>query len=390
MFARRSFGVLVLVAALGLVLAGTIIGLATLWPEQRTFESPFSSVPDSVPARVAGLETAECAIAGLTRCQEVTIELRGGPDEGTTQIFSIGQTVDDPELGVGDRILVSPRPQASLGPGFEGRYAFVDFDRSRTLIVLAVVFAALVLLLSRWQGLRSLVGVVGSLLVIVYFVVPAILDGSSPVGVALVGALAVMFLTIPLTHGIGPKTLAACLGTASSLVLTLLVADVATAAARLTGLASEEGAYLRVAATEVSLSGLLVAGMVIAALGVLDDLTVSQSSTVFALRAANPTLAGRELFSRGLVVGRDHVAATVNTLVLAYAGASLPILLIFSLGGWSFRGAVTSEVVAAELVATMVGSIGLIAAMPFTTGIAAFLASRVEPADLEHAGGHVH
>lgn len=390
MLARRSFGVLVLVATLGLVLAGTIIGLVTLWPEQRTFESPFSSVPDSVSAEVTGLTTIQCAIAGLTRCQEVMIELRGGPDEGTTQTFSIGQTADDPELSLGDRILVSPRPEGSLAPGFEGGYAFVDFDRSRTLIVLLVVFAGLVLLLSRWQGLRSLVGVLGSLLVIVYFVVPAILDGGSPVGVALVGALAVMFLTIPLTHGIGPKSLAACLGTAISLVLTLLIADVATTSARLTGLASEEGAYLRVAATDVSLSGLLVAGMVIAALGVLDDLTVSQSSTVLALRAANPLLGGRELFTRGLAVGRDHLAATVNTLVLAYAGAALPILLIFSLGGWSFRGAVTSEVVAAEVVATLVGSIGLIAAVPITTGLAAFLASRLEPAELAGAGAHAH
>ncbi|HUG65170.1 MAG TPA: hypothetical protein VMK83_08135 [Gaiellaceae bacterium] len=124
MSVRRSFGVLVLVAALGLVLAGTVIGLVTLWPEQRTFESPLSGVPDSISAEVVGLTTVRCAIPGLTRCQEVTIELRGGPDEGTTQIFSIGQTADDPELALGDRILVSPRPEGA-GPGFEGRYAFV-------------------------------------------------------------------------------------------------------------------------------------------------------------------------------------------------------------------------------------------------------------------------
>jgi uncharacterized membrane protein len=386
--ASRSFGVLVLLLVLGLVLAGTVIGLVTLWPEQRTFESPFSSVPDSVPATVVGLETVECEIAGLERCQDVLIELRGGPDDGETQVFSFGQTADDPELGLGDRILVSPRPEgASVAPGFEGRYAFVDFDRARPLLVLLAVFAALVLLLSRWQGLRSLVGVLGSLLVVVYFVVPAILDGDSPAGVALVGALVVMFLTIPLIHGFGPKTLAACLGTTGALVVTLLVAETATSAARLTGLSSEEGAYLRVVAADVSLSSLLVAGMVIAALGVLDDLTVSQSSTVFALKAANPLLTTRELFSRGLVVGRDHVAATVNTLVLAYAGASLPILLVFSLGGWSFRGAVTSEVVAAEVVATLVGSIGLVTAVPVTTALAAFLASRLELAepDVVHA-----
>jgi uncharacterized membrane protein len=335
------------------------------------------------------LEPTECVIPGRVDCRRVTVELRGGADEGRRETFSSGETAGDADLGLGDRILVYQRPGAAAAEGGAG-YVFLDFDRTRPLLLLAGIFAALVLVLGRWQGLRSLAGLVGSLAVVVYFVVPAILEGSSPAGVSLVGALAVMFLTLPLAHGIGPKTVAASLGTATSLTLTLGLATVATESAHLSGLASDEAAFLRAASTEVSLSGLLVAGMVIGALGVLDDLTVSQASTVMALRSANTTLGARELFRRALSVGRDHIAATVNTLVLAYAGAALPILLIFSLGGWSFGDAVTSEVVAEQVVATIVGSIGLIAAVPITTGLAAFLATRLEPAALGTEHGHTH
>ena len=153
----------------------------------------------------------------------------------------------------------------------------------------------------------------------------------------------------------------------------------------LTGLSSEEAAFLQVNDAGVSLSGLLLAGIVIGALGVLDDVTISQSSTVMALRAANPQLRFRELYGRALAVGRDHVSATVNTLVLAYVGASLPVLLIFSSGSLGVLDAVNVELIAKEVVAMLVGSIGLIAAVPITTALAALLSSRLPPAELERA-----
>lgn len=167
---------------------------------------------------------------------------------------------------------------------------------------------------------------------------------------AIVGSLAVMLLTISLAHGLGPKSLAAMLGTTVSLVLVAILALAFTEITDLTGLASEESALLQINEVDVSFEGLLLAGMVIAALGVLDDVTVSQASTVLALRRANPGLDFGELYRRAIDVGRDHVSATVNTLVLAYVGASLPVLLLFGSGELGFLDAVNVELVAQEVV----------------------------------------
>jgi uncharacterized membrane protein len=183
--------------------------------------------------------------------------------------------------------------------------------------------------------------------------------------------------------------LAATLGTTAALLLTLGLGSLFIGLAHLTGLASDEAIYLRASVGDISITGLLLAGMVIGALGVLDDLTVTQASTVLALKRANPALGFGRLFRGAIAVGHDHIAATVNTLVLAYAGAALPILLIFSLGSTTFGDAVNSEAVAAEIVATLVGSIGLIAAVPLTTALAALLAARLTPGSIP-ADEHVH
>ena len=189
--------------------------------------------------------------------------------------------------------------------------------------------------------------------------------------------------------------LAAMAGTSLSLILTGLLAALFVAAAGLTGLADEEASFLQVVLGEraVSPRGLLLAGMLVGALGVLDDITVSQSSLVFELRRANPSLTGWELFAAGVRVGRDHIAATVNTLVLAYAGAALPLLLLFSQLEEPLLWILNREIVAQEVVQTLVGSLGLIAAVPLTTGFAAWLAVRTPVTALEpspHHHGHVH
>jgi uncharacterized membrane protein len=199
-----------------------------------------------------------------------------------------------------------------------------------------------------------------------------------------------MLLTIPLVHGGGPKSVAACLGTAAALLLTLALADVSTRLAHLSGATSEEALYLN-AAGAVSLRGLLLAGMVIGSLGVLGDTTVTQASVVIALRRANPSLRFRELIAHADAVGRDHIAATVNTLVLAYTGAAIPVLLVFSLSGTSTATAANSEAVAGALVAMLVGSIGLMLAVPLTTALAAWLALDASPAELpDDEPAHIH
>ncbi len=198
-----------------------------------------------------------------------------------------------------------------------------------------------------------------------------------------------MLLTIPLVHGGGAKSLAACLGTATALLLTLGLADLFTQLAHLSGLTSDEATYLQ-STTGLSVRGLLLAGMVIGSLGVLGDTTVTQASLVIALRRANPELGFTSLVAHAMSVGHDHIAATINTLVLAYAGASLPILIVFSVGGTSFGSAVNGESVAEPIVAMLVGSIGLIAAVPLTTALAALLVLRVPERSLGSAHVHAH
>jgi uncharacterized membrane protein len=360
-----------LTAVAVMLAVGTVAGLAILWPGDEELHTGLAA--ETRKAEVVEVVETTCPGLGSQRCQLVTAELENG-ERVQLQLSAIRSL--EPDLDPGDDIRVTEAPEPPAGQeGVAGpAWAFYDFQRGRPMLLLAIAFAAIVLLFGRLRGGLSLVGLAASLALVLVFVVPAILDGKPPLAVAIVGSLAVALTTIPLAHGRGPKTLAALLGTAASLLLTALLALIFTEAAHLTGFANQEAALLDLAGADISLEGLVLAGMVIGALGVLDDVTVSQASTVMALRSANPTLRFRQLFAAAQRVGRDHVSATVNTLVLAYVGAALPILLIFSSSDLGFGEALTSELVATQVVATLVGSIGLIAAVPLTTALAALLA----------------
>jgi uncharacterized membrane protein len=359
-----------------------LLGMALLWPRGEVVR------PGPVTAgAVQGAEIVRVSATGCERyagqgCRLVQLVITDGPDAGARSFLAMPGGPFSPALEPGDRVRVTrnvadaplePSPTSNVQP-----LAFVDFERGRALLALAIVFAAFVVLLGRWQGVRSLVGLGIALVVVVVFLLPALLDGRPPLATALVGGLAIMLATMALTHGVGLKSGAAMLGTAAALVLTALLALFTVELASITGFSSEEANLLLAQpGADLSISGLVVAGIVIAALGVLDDVTISQASTVLALRRANADLGARRLFGEAMTVGRDHLGATVNTLVLAYVGASLPVLLIFASQGTSFNDAVNREVVATEIVATLVGSIGLVAAVPLTTAIAALLATRV-------------
>jgi uncharacterized membrane protein len=378
--------------AVAVILAvATAAGLAILWPGGSDARIQGGLAVETQSGEVVEVRETLCPGLGNQSCQLAVVELASGPEAGDRVELQLSAIEGlDPDLDPGDRIRVTEAPEPP--PGQEGvagpAYSFYDFERATPMLVLAIAFVAIVLLFARWRGALSLAGLGISLVLVLVFVVPAILDGEAPLAVAVVGALAIAFVTIPLAHGTGPKSLAALLGTAASLLLTALLALIFTNATHLTGMSSEEGTYLQLAGADLSLEGLLLAGMVVGALGVLDDVTVSQASTVLALRSANPSLRFRELFGTALRVGRDHVSATVNTLVLAYVGASLPLLLIFSSTDLSVGDALSTELVAKEVVATLVGSIGLIAAVPLTTALAAALALGEAPdalADDVHA-----
>jgi uncharacterized membrane protein len=367
----------------------TLAGLILLWPGEVESQVAQGIAVDSEKAKVEKVEESVCAGFAGQQCQLATARIETGPESGKRVQIQLGGAGGlDPDVDPGDEIRVAKAPEPP--PGSEAvagtGYTLYDFERRGPMLILAGLFVLVVLAFARWRGALSLAGLGVSLALVLVFVVPAILDGSSPLLVAMVGALAVALITIPLAHGWGPKSLAALLGSAASLVLIALLAVLFTDLTHLTGLSSEEAVFLQIGNADVSLSGLLLAGMVIGALGVLDDVTISQASTVLALRRANPALRFRRLFGLALDVGRDHVSATVNTLVLAYVGAALPILLLFSAADLGVSEATNLEVVAKEIVATLVGSIGLIAAVPVTTALAALLALGEDPERLPVSG----
>ena len=388
-------------AAIAATTIAVLIAMAALWPSSTARKPSAAPTVPTQQAVVVAVTRGGCERYAGPRCRVVFFELGSGPRTGERSSLTLSDDPFAPTLRPGDEIRVARNAPGDVTPAEAAGlpiddpaaqpFAFVDFERRAPLAYLALGFVALVVALGRWQGVRSLLGLGISLGVVLAFIVPAILAGRPRLLVAVVGAMAVMLATMLVTHGFGLKTAAAILGTTAALCLTALLAAGAVQLASITGLASEESRLLSAGATNaLSLRGLVIAGIVIVALGVLDDVTVSQASTVLALKRANPSLAFRDLYGSGLQVGRDHLGATINTLVLAYVGAALPILLIFGTEATSFAEAVNRESVAAEIVATLVGSVGLVAAMPLTTALAALLATRLPSEALADPHGHAH
>jgi uncharacterized membrane protein len=380
-----------LLAAVGVLLAATIVGMVALWPQASELPQPDGELLDPLVAgEVLGIELrqgeADPTVGLSGEVAELDILAMDGPDAGEVLTIEIN-TDGYPEIAAGDRVALDRTTDAATG---EVRYFLSDFQRLPTLAWLLGLFVVAVLIISRWHGLRSLIGLALSLAIIVQFVVPAILAGRNPPLVALVGAVAVMIVTLYLTHGINEMTTAAVVGTAASLGLTVVLGSLFIDRGKITGFASGDAVFARSAVDGLDLQGLVLAGLIIAALGVLDDVTISQSSTVFALHETDPSMTWPTLFARAMKVGRDHIASVVNTLFLAYTGASIALLLLFSTGGLAVAEIINSELLAEEIIKTVVGSLGLIMAVPLTTALAASIAVG-RPRDAPPLGGaHVH
>lgn len=353
-------------------------------PSLTTPSLPDPNMPamgsEMMKARVTEIiDEGEIDLGGtLQRYQVARVELLEGDyrgivmemDYGKRQILSNNLYLE-PE----DEILVTigARPDGVL------TVYFADFVRVNSILWLTAVFAVTILVISRWKGLRSLASMALSLLIIIGFIIPRILAGGDPLWVSIGGSVVLLGVTLYLTYGWNLKTHAAVLSMVIVLLLTGTLAALFVAVAKLTGAGDENALFLlQMLNTKINLRGLLLGGMIIGALGVLDDLVTTQASAVFELHHANPSVGFAPLFQSAMRIGQDHVAATVNTLVLAYAGASLPMLLMFSMGRGNYGTLVNFQFVAEEIVRTLVGSLGLIAAVPLTTGIAILFALRAD------------
>jgi uncharacterized membrane protein len=284
----------------------------------------------------------------------------------------LGLTNESRLFQAGDKVLVEH------SRAVDGRELFLimDYVRTRPLLWLLLLFAVATLLLSGWQGVRSLVGMAISLAVVVGFIVPQILAGREPVAIAILGSVAMMGISLYLVYGWKAKTHVAVAGLFVSLVLTGLLAILFVNWTRLSGFGAEEAGFLQVAGVQLNTRGLLLAGIIVGTLGALDDIAIGQSSTIFELSKANPKLGWQALLKHGMTVGRDHIAAMVNTLLLAYVGAALPLVLLLSVYTESLGVTLNREIIAEEIVRTLVGSLGLLAGVPLTSLIAALVAQR--------------
>ena len=369
---------LLLAALLGPFALAALVGLVVLHPVGAPPRPTAVTEQQPVRADVVAAQVADCAPGdGQGACTGLTVHMTDGPRADRDLVQVVPREPGTPRFAVGDPVVLA---WSGGDPDDPSSYQVVDFQRGPSLGWLGALFAAAVLLLGRWRGLAALVALGVGFAVLVLFVLPAILSGRSPLAVAVVGAGVIMFAILYLTHGFSARTSTAVVGTLVSLVLIGGLGAAFSVATRLTGLDEQTNALITSLGTGVDARGLLLAGMVIGALGVLDDVTVTQTSAVWELHAANPRLGATGLFRSAMRIGRDHVASAVNTLVLAYAGASLPLLLVFQLSGRSLGDVVTTQDVAMEIVRTLVGSIGLVASVPVTTAVAALVASREEPA----------
>jgi uncharacterized membrane protein len=360
----------------------TLAGLVVLWPggeESAAQQAADSFLPPGTTypeATIASLEPYQCAEATGTApaqtCATAVMVVDDGPNAGDYVQVDLPAEVVAEGVEVGDELVLNRDPGTDGG---DAAYAFQDFTRGAPIVVLALFFTLVVGAVARLRGLLALVGLGFAFVVLLQFMLPAVLDGSSPTWVSLVGSSAIMYVVLYLAHGFSARTTTALLGTLFGLGLSAVLGGVAVAAARLTGFSSEDTLQLLTLDPTLDFSGLVLAATVVAGLGILNDVTITQSSAVWQLHEASPTAGWRELYRRGMSIGRDHIASTIYTIVFAYAGAALPLLLLFELYPRPFWTVLTGSQVGEEVIRTLVGGIALVLAVPVTTLIGALVAT---------------
>jgi uncharacterized membrane protein len=319
-----------------------------------------TSVGDAVPA--ADDDVAECGHA--------QVRVDDGVDSGL--VVSVDVPPEIVAAGTGSGVVLMRTPEEEGAPA---TFFIYDLQRGKPLLGLALVFGLVVAAVAGLRGVRALLGLGFAAVVTVVFVLPSLLSDHNAVAVGLTGASAIMLVVLYVAHGVSGRTSTALLGTFCGLGLTALAGWLAVRAVHLTGLSNDDNYQLQFVASQLDLRALLTCGIILAGLGVLNDVTITQSSAVWELRAVSPSLTRRALYLRAMRIGRDHIASTVYTIVFAYAGAALPVLLLIELYGQPLRTVLTNADVAEELVRTMASAIGLVLAVPATTALAVAVAT---------------
>jgi uncharacterized membrane protein len=373
---RKSFLLIVRIVAvviLAIVLLPRVIDYFSQPVEDQTI---IGYSTDTVPATVdAIIEEGILTLGEVPQPYQILqVTANEGKHMGKTFTIEYGTRQirkDMIPIAIGDRILItiSSLPDGTLSA------QFTDFHRGRSLIILFATFVAFSVIVSGWKGVRSILGIGLSLVVIIFIILPGIQQGKDPLLTSILGSFFFVSYSMYIIYGWNVKTHAAVIGSLAALIITGFLAFVFVRQTQLTGYGDENMFYIsQITQNTLNVRNLLLASILIGTLGVLDDLVISQSSPVFELYRNNPDQNFRRLFRSAMNIGQDHIAATVNTLVLAYAGASLPMLLLFSLRSVDLQLAVNLEFIAEEIVRTLVGSLGLFASVPITTGLAALIA----------------
>ncbi|MCC9067142.1 YibE/F family protein [Arthrobacter cryoconiti] len=374
--AVRRRAVVLLSWILAPLAALTLVGMLLLWPGDSSSSpiagNPYTAAPGAaiLTGTVQRTSTENCpgSAQKSQSCFIAHTSVQGGGEVPVVVTPDIVQT-RGVKVGEGIRYLKLPAMPAGLeamGPQF----VFMDFVRTVPLGLLAVLYAVVVIAVARWRGLRAMVGLGGAFAVLAWFILPALAQGKPPLLVAVVGSSAIMFGVLYFAHGFSARTSTALLGTLFGLAATAGLAAWAVDAAALTGSTGDNAYQLLNLTQGMSLSGMILCGLIISGLGVLNDVTITQSSAVWELYELAPQTSALTLFRSAMRIGRDHIASTVYTIAFAYAGSALPVLLLVSLYDRPLLDALTSSELAEEVVRILVGSIGLVLAIPVTTAVA--------------------
>jgi len=306
------------------------------------------------------------------RCDVLRVEITSGEKKGTEGFVEFDYANAGVEINEGTKmqLLRIPEPEFS-----EDTYLFMDLNRSNLLIWVSIIFAIITIFIGRWRGVGAIVGLILTFLVLLYFMFPALLEGKSPLAVAVVAASGLVLILLYTAHGLSIRTSVAVLGTLFGIGLTAIISYLVVGFGNFSGISSDDD-FLLAGVTQIRLDGLLLAGIIFASVGVLNDVTVTQASSVWEIKESQPNYSYKELFVSGMRIGRDHIASTVYTLLFTYAGAALPTLLLIVLADRPSGFILSSEAISQEIVRTLVGSIGLVLAVPITTILAAVLAEK--------------